>query len=212
MLLWKRFVDFVAYLGRTNHLSQLLPPGTLPKPPQIPRDLQSASPEMHEKTLEELRNSSAYSMASSYHPASHKKGSSRPDRRSSSQSPSPSHRSPPRSARRKDKEKEVQESRTPSPMQNALRDYRPYDSPTSDQEPDEVHHLVSVATDTLIQKEPGWVEFFRARAAPQRASEVLKQYQFVQKLIDKLVGKKAPFFTAHHLIQQVCVTSRARAF
>ncbi|KAF9465017.1 hypothetical protein BDZ94DRAFT_1320616 [Collybia nuda] len=179
----------------------LLPPGTLPKPPQIPRDLRSPSPEVHELTLDELKDNGA---RGSYRTSTSPPKNSRSDpstKESAEQILSPSHRSPLRSIRRKEREKNARESKSPSPLRNVNQDYRPYDSPTSDQESEEIHQLVSTATDSLIRKETGLAEFFRARAAPQRASEVLKQYRFVQKLIDKLVDKKAPFSTAYHLIQ-----------
>jgi hypothetical protein len=128
-------------------------------------------------------------------------------RKSPSRSSSPSPKSTPASTSLRRKERKVQGSRSTSPVHGAIpREYREYDSPNSDHEPDEVHTLVSKATDTLIQKTAKWVVFFKARAAPQRVSEVLKQYQYVQKVMDELVGKKAPFVKAHYLIEAVRIT------
>ncbi|GLB37520.1 hypothetical protein LshimejAT787_0405710 [Lyophyllum shimeji] len=72
-----------------------------------------------------------------------------------------------------------------------------FDSPDSNDSPDEVNRLVAEAVDQIIQDddEAGWKEFFRARAAlePHRVMDVLKQYRFVKRMIDKWAGQRAPF-------------------
>ena len=80
---------------------------------------------------------------------------------------------------------------------------RCYDSPVEDDDPETVHELVSKATDSLLQKDSGWALFFRAKAAPQNCQQVLKQYQFVQRMMDKWVGEIAPFKSVHHEIEEV---------
>jgi hypothetical protein len=86
------------------------------------------------------------------------------------------------------------------------KERRGYESPASDEEPDELFEIISKAMDTIIQKDSGWVDFFRARAAPQRVSEVLKHYRFVQRMMDQWVGNKAPFRTCQHVVEAVSAT------
>lgn len=79
---------------------------------------------------------------------------------------------------------------------------RCYDSPVEDDDPETVHELVSKATDTLLQMDSGWALFFRAKAAPQNCQQVLKQYEFVQRMMDKWVGEIVPFKSVHHEIEE----------
>jgi hypothetical protein len=65
-----------------------------------------------------------------------------------------------------------------------------------------LHEAISKAIDTIMQKDSGWADFFKAKVS-QQVSDVLKQYQFVQRMMDEWVGKRAPFRTCHHLVEAV---------
>lgn len=45
---------------------------------------------------------------------------------------------------------------------------------------------------THIENHPGWIEYMQSKAKPQRVSEVLKQYAFVEDRIRELIGRKTP--------------------
>jgi len=94
-------------------------------------------------------------------------------------------------------------SSVPAALPPAKRVERCYDSPVEDDDPETVHELVSKATDTLLQKDSGWALFFRAKAAPQNCQQVLKQYEFIQRMMDKWVGEIAPFKSCHYEIEKV---------
>lgn len=43
-----------------------------------------------------------------------------------------------------------------------------------------------------IENHPGWIEYMQSKARPQRVSEVLKQYTFVEDRVRELIGRKTP--------------------
>lgn len=86
------------------------------------------------------------------------------------------------------------------------KEKRGYESPGFEADDDEVNDFISKAMDSIMQNDSGWEDFFRAKAAPQRVSEVLKQYRFVQRMMDRWVGKE-PFKRSHYVIEAVSATS-----
>lgn len=182
---------------------QLPIPGTVPLPPQIPRDLRSATPESDPSSPVTAERQDFYAAL-----PGHKHSYSRPQRSpsawSSNRDASPrstSHAYPSYESTRTG----VSGSTVAITKTGLGKETRGYESPTSDGDPDEVHETISKAIDTIIQKDPGWVVFFRAKAAPQRVSEVLKHYRFVQRMMDEWVEKKAPFRTSHHVVEAVSI-------
>lgn len=179
-------------------------PGTVPLPPQIPRDLRSATPESDPSSPVTAERQDFYAAL-----PGHKHSYSRPQRSpsawSSNRDASPrstSHAYPSYESTRTG----VSGSTVAITKTGLGKETRGYESPTSDGDPDEVHETISKAIDTIIQKDPGWVVFFRAKAAPQRVSEVLKHYRFVQRMMDEWVEKKAPFRTSHHVVEASHIT------
>lgn len=43
-----------------------------------------------------------------------------------------------------------------------------------------------------IENHPGWIEYMQSKAKPQRVSEVLKQYGFVDDRVRELIGRVTP--------------------
>ncbi|KIK97365.1 hypothetical protein PAXRUDRAFT_230135 [Paxillus rubicundulus Ve08.2h10] len=43
-----------------------------------------------------------------------------------------------------------------------------------------------------IENHPGWMQYMQSKAKPQRVSEVLNQYQFVEDRVRELIGRKTP--------------------
>ena len=43
-----------------------------------------------------------------------------------------------------------------------------------------------------IENHPGWIEYMQSKARPQRVSEVLEQYTFVEDRVRELIGRKTP--------------------
>ncbi|KAF8842999.1 hypothetical protein BDN67DRAFT_964880 [Paxillus ammoniavirescens] len=43
-----------------------------------------------------------------------------------------------------------------------------------------------------IENHPGWMQYMQSKAKPQRVSEVLNQYQFVEERVRELTGRKTP--------------------
>ncbi|KAH0827958.1 hypothetical protein J3R83DRAFT_3596 [Lanmaoa asiatica] len=43
-----------------------------------------------------------------------------------------------------------------------------------------------------IENHPGWIEYMQSKAKPQRVSEVLNQYAFVEDRVRELIGRKTP--------------------
>lgn len=43
-----------------------------------------------------------------------------------------------------------------------------------------------------IENHPGWIDYMQSKARPQRVSEVLKQYTFVEDRVRELIGRKTP--------------------
>lgn len=89
----------------------------------------------------------------------------------------------------------------------SLPGYR-HESPFSDDEPDEIRRIAVNCVDLLLQQDPGWSEFFQAKAAqhPQTVSDILPQFRFVKKMTEKWVGQKLPFRTSEHLIETSHIT------
>jgi hypothetical protein len=44
----------------------------------------------------------------------------------------------------------------------------------------------------LVEEDPQWMVYMESKAKPQRVSEVLKQYEFVQGKVDELSGMRTP--------------------
>jgi hypothetical protein len=176
-------------------------PGTLPLPPQIPRNLRSPTPESIPSSPLQLQRQSFYDSATGRkrvrdaHQSSDSDGSPRGTTRTRPTYDSTAVQAMKISAATGDATKAGHHDES-----------REYESPASDEEPDELHGTISKAIDTIMQKDSGWVDFFRARAAPQRVSEVLNHYRFVQRMMDEWVGKRAPFRTSYHVVEAVSST------
>lgn len=213
------------------------PPGTIPKPPVIPPDLRSPTPEDPDKSpspaevmtseyitaqlKREMNRKRPRSQSSSFHdydgitssahqhkpPSSKLHSSSRnlsshgSPARSSSQSAFDN--APPRKKRSaKAHPRETQRSLSPeSPKPSPVP--RGYDSPDSDAEPEVIEESVTKCVSLKLGEDSEWVEFFQSKAKPPRVEEVLKQYKFVQRMIDTWEGKRAPFRTAHQIVDRV---------
>ena len=59
---------------------------------------------------------------------------------------------------------------------------------TQDEEDEAVANYIR----SHIENHPGWMEYMQSKAGPQRVSEVLKQYAFVEDRIRELIGRKTP--------------------
>lgn len=44
----------------------------------------------------------------------------------------------------------------------------------------------------LVEDDPQWMEYMESKAKPQRVSEVLKQYHFIQDKVDDFSGMRTP--------------------
>lgn len=203
-------------------IETLLPPGAPPLPPRIPMELMRApSPlpadmevlhrnplgikeQVRERNEQRARGPSALER----HPSPFDDYDGQPDNgRESMQYASPSNLSKAYGICRDVSMSPTVTSTTgrssfPATLPTGKRVERCYDSPVEDDDPETVHELVSKATDTLLQKDSGWALFFRAKAAPQNCQQVLKQYEFVQRMMDKWVGEIAPFKSCHHEIEE----------
>ncbi|KAK0241723.1 hypothetical protein EDD85DRAFT_1020467 [Armillaria nabsnona] len=73
-----------------------------------------------------------------------------------------------------------------------------YESPDSDDEAADVFNKICKRVDPLLQDDRDWTEMFKWRSLPQTVANVLKQYQFVQRLFDKYEGKLVPFKNLKH--------------
>ena len=190
-----------------HYLEQLPVPGAPLMPPQIPRDLRSPSPESYPSSPIPTR----------------KEDFLRPDYTNlrnldenhldrSSSAPSPDHDASqhgvPRTPYKSTVAGETRVSSTDmaTTRVGSSKQNRGYESPMSDEEPEELHETISKAMDVMMQKDCGWAEFFQAKAGPQRVSEVLRQYQFVQRMMNTWVGKSAPFRTCNHVVEAVSAT------
>jgi hypothetical protein len=186
-----------------HQLGQLPDPGTLPLPPQIPRDLRSPTPESVPSSPVPTDRQTFYKplagLTDDYACPSEIRPQRSPSAWSSAHSPSNSSYEP-TAARR------ISASGSTSTATGPRKENRGYDSPSSDEEPEELDKIISKAIDTLIQNDSDWIDFFRATAVPQRVSEVLKQYRFVQRMMEEWVGKRAPFRTHHHVVEAVSIT------
>jgi len=193
----------------------LLPPGALPPPPQIPQDLRSSTPESAPQSPVMTERQNFYGafpgQANNYGFSAESRLQQSLSARSSDRGASPycssrtgysSRESTVMNVNPVKRSSAVDSSSNAEPevTKNLSEEYRGYESPGSDEEPEELHETISKAIDVVMQKDPGWVDFFRAKAAPQRASDVLKQYQFVQRMTNEWVGKRSPF-KSHHIIE-----------
>ena len=57
---------------------------------------------------------------------------------------------------------------------------------------DEKDEAIANYIRSRIENHPGWMEYMQSKAKPQRVSEVLKQYVFVEDRIRELIGRKTP--------------------
>lgn len=80
-------------------------------------------------------------------------------------------------------------------------DSRRYNSPASDEEPENVQGLIVKAVDVLMQKDSGWKGFYKAKAS-RRLEDALTQYRFIKAMMDTWVGQ-APFRSSQHIIGEV---------
>ncbi|KAF9012420.1 hypothetical protein BDQ17DRAFT_1343859 [Cyathus striatus] len=78
---------------------------------------------------------------------------------------------------------------------------RGYESPSPDDGPEEVHKAISNAVASMVGKHPIWDEFFQATAG-RRVDSYLKQYECLEKMMDKFVGQLAPFHSSKHAIEK----------
>ncbi|KAK7053356.1 hypothetical protein VNI00_003982 [Paramarasmius palmivorus] len=157
-------------------------PGVFPEPPRLPQEYPS-TPEL------ELR----YPASSSRYNERTDSSSSRKRRASKSPtySPSPqlsnSKQDPrsPKKAKSIDSEEEDEELFA-TPLDAHLQQWE-YESPDTDEEPEKLNRLIADRIDPLLQThEKEWEEFFSCKSQPQHVPSMLAQYQFVQKMADKI--------------------------
>lgn len=91
------------------------------------------------------------------------------------------------------------EARPPPPTQRPTADRRGYETPDSDDEPEEVDKAISKLVDFLFQKEPDFTQFYMWHAKPT-ADNMVKVYRLIRKLADKYVNIVAPFRSKKNLI------------
>ncbi|KAG6903023.1 hypothetical protein C0995_007456 [Termitomyces sp. Mi166 len=183
-------------------VEELLPPGQLPQPPKIPRDLiaRSPSPGSTSESLSSERDSIQPQMRS-YELIMKELEMYRRRHGSFQYSPSPEpiarrgrkswidnglkHKQSP--DRRSSSAESIPSALIPSGVR--------FKSPDLDDPLEEVDRLITEVVDQIVQEEEEWTAFFRARAAhePHRAMDVLKQYKIVKRMLDTFVGKKVPF-------------------
>ncbi|KAG6842179.1 hypothetical protein C0991_001672 [Blastosporella zonata] len=181
-------------------VEELLPPGQLPYPPKIPRDLiaRSLSPDSSSGSPSPERDlvSPPSQRERKYEDTGqhHQKGFQRslsPDNsrgRKSQKSQSPKHTQ--NSGCRSRSSSSVESIFADLISENAV-----FQPPMPGDSPEEVQRLILQAVDTIIQDDDGWEAFFRAKSAlePHRAMDVLAQYYIVKRMMDQFVGKKIPF-------------------
>ncbi|PFH50923.1 hypothetical protein AMATHDRAFT_3549 [Amanita thiersii Skay4041] len=85
---------------------------------------------------------------------------------------------------------------------------RGYDSPTSDADPSTLHDMIVRAVEIIIQKQPQWsyLASWRMSSLPN----MLKAYEFIQHMMDELVGEIAPFRSKTHEIRKSHVLTALR--
>jgi hypothetical protein len=192
-----------------HQLGQLPDPGTLPSRPQIPRDLRSPTPESVPSSPVPTDRESFYTplpgLKDGYKYPGDIRSQRSPSEWSSELGASP--HSPTRTGYSSyEPARRISASSTVLPATGPRKENRGYESPSSDEEPEQLDRFISKAIDVLIQNDGEWEHFFESTAAPQRASEVLKQYRFVQRMMDEWVGKRAPFRRHHHIVKAVSAT------
>jgi hypothetical protein len=82
-----------------------------------------------------------------------------------------------------------------------------YESPASDEGPENLHDLISKVVSFSLQKDSWWKEFYKSKAKPPLVKEMLKQFQFVQRMMNSWVGQRAPFGSCHNAIEKVGIFS-----
>lgn len=100
------------------------------------------------------------------------------------------------------------ENSLPEQLQSSSKYFPPptrrgYESPDSDEESDSLHKKISAAVDQLLQKDEGWLPYFRALAKPIHVPAVLDQYRFIDRMMNTWVGRGAPFRNSEHIIEKV---------
>ncbi|KAG5731971.1 hypothetical protein E4T56_gene18243 [Termitomyces sp. T112] len=182
-------------------VEELPPPGKLPQPPKIPRDLLSRSPSpasisespsSERGSIQPLTQSDrSYEHLMTelemyrrrYGRLQHSPESASRNRKSWTVN-TPHKKSP-------DYRSSSVESIPSALIPNGIR----FKSPDDDDSLEEVDRLITEAVDQIIQEDEEWTVFFRVKAAhePHRAMDVLAQYRIVKRMLDMYVGKKVPF-------------------
>ncbi|KAG6845892.1 hypothetical protein H0H87_000698 [Tephrocybe sp. NHM501043] len=200
-------------------VEELLPPGQLPQPPRIPRDLiaRSASPSSssgspsperdlyplpsqreryYGPSTNQMEHSNLYHKESSHRSLSPLSPNRDPSARGSKSQPGKTHTQLPG------------RSRSPS-VESLSSDLLPknpsFQSPVLGDPPEEVQRQIVTAVDTIIQEDEKWFDFFRFKgsAEPHRAMDVLEQYHIVKHMLGKFAGKKLPFHSFKAKIEPV---------
>lgn len=196
------------------------PPGPLPVPPKVPTDLlRSPTPEM------ETPSPSSYPTPLNQYPSHPPAEDPYRKRRFSPSfddydtiSPlqesiveySASHASSsygsPKKKRTKESHEPEMQTQPPFPRYVPPRFVPPrgYDSPTSDMEQDDLEELIAKAVSTALQKDPEWTKYFMWKGGPAHVEGMLKQYRFIQRMMDEWIGKIAPFKSRDITIERVC--------
>ncbi|ESK97141.1 hypothetical protein Moror_6362 [Moniliophthora roreri MCA 2997] len=182
-------------------------PGQIPEPPRILRGYRHSptpEPELETRYMTTTPRSTSGFREHSNSGLSRKRQASK----SPTYSPSPpptAKRQDPRSPKRSrpiDSEEEDEELfRTP--MDETGRQWE-YESPDDEaqKDPERLHHLIAERLDPLLQMDSEWDNFFAYKAQPQHVPAMLSQYRFIQRMADKLVGRRVPFRSQrHHRIQ-----------
>ncbi|KAG6849825.1 hypothetical protein H0H93_004634 [Arthromyces matolae] len=181
----------------------LLPPGQLPQPPKIPRELLARTPSpdstSESVSLEGDFRQSPFPEGRSYeHIVKELEMYRRRQEVQLSPSPEPNRGRKSRKGKQRQGSTIEHRSRTSSAgvvPSSFIPEGARFESPHFDDPPERVDRLVTEAVDEILQEDEEWTIFFRAKAAlePQRAMDVLKQYKFVKRMVDALVGKSLPF-------------------
>ncbi|KIJ67882.1 hypothetical protein HYDPIDRAFT_25345 [Hydnomerulius pinastri MD-312] len=83
-------------------------------------------------------------------------------------------------------------TRPPGPNQSGVRPLTPPIPGRLADTPEEKDEAIANYIRSHIENHPGWIQYMQSKAKPQRVSEVLNQYRFVDDRVRELTGRKTP--------------------
>ncbi|KAJ7594429.1 hypothetical protein C8J56DRAFT_854635 [Mycena floridula] len=170
-------------------------PGVRPEPPRIPREmLQSRSPSP-QPSVEPLKASAFFSELEKnivMQPTSEQQKRKREY--------SPSYDPDQGSSAGSSKDRMVQPSKMPR-IESEERPKVEYEPLEEEDEEEDLFQAIVQRVDTALQKESDWLGFFQALGRPRTVANVLDQYRFVQKALDKYVGSEIPGSKINHIVE-----------